>query len=186
MSTFSSRALALVSCLCFTQSSLLAQTDEPPKIVGAGLTYLRYPVQPSQIGKGNSEGYVPYQELMKSKLVAAPRTVTSLASWEKPIDENAILIGYIEIKVAGKYNFRTDSGYDRNELLIDDLVVCGFRDGPNMSQSVELTAGWHKIVSAAYATVTWQVRVQWMPPGKSEWDDIPNRVLGRTKFEAPK
>lgn len=155
--------------------------DAPVKIVGGGLTYLRYAAHPSQVTAGNSGGYVHYSQF--GKPLKAPRTVNSIAKWSKPVDENAIVTGYIKIETAGQYAFRTDSDYDRNELLIDGKIVCAFGDGPNKGQTVQLRAGLLPIVSVGYAITTTEVRVQWMPPGATQWADIPNKLLGHTKAE---
>jgi hypothetical protein len=152
---------------------------EDVKLDGPGLTLLRYGRHASQATSDKGTGYVPYTDL--GKPLKAARTIYSISKWEKPIEENAVLKGYIKIEKAGTYNFRTDSDWDRNELIIDGKIVCKFRDGANKGQSVDLRAGLLPIVSVGYADITKQTRVQWMPPGKTDWADIPNNLLFRAK-----
>jgi hypothetical protein len=155
--------------------------EAPVKIAGPGLTFLRYGTHPSQVTANNYTGYVPYTEL--GKPLKAPRTVSGISKWEKAIDENAVVMGYIKIEKAGTYAFRTDSGYDRNELIIDGKIVCKFGDGANKGQTVELREGLLPIVSAAYLKSTTEVRVQWIPPGQKDWSDIPNKLLSHAKAD---
>lgn len=151
------------------------------KIVGPGLNLLRFPIHPSQATADNYTGYVHYKSF--GKPLRAAKTVYSLAKWEKPVEENAIVIGYIKIEKEGTYHFRTDSNFDRNELIIDDKIVCAFRDGANKGQSVELKAGLLSIVSVGYAITTTDTRVQWMPPGQTEWSEIPKNLFSRAKVD---
>jgi hypothetical protein len=46
---------------------------------------------------------------------------------------------------------------------------------------VQLRAGLLPIVSVGYAITTTEVRVQWMPPGQTEWKDIPNKLLSHER-----
>ena len=154
------------------------------KIVGPGLTLLRYGLHPSQVKADKGTGYVHYSQF--GKVVKAPKTLTSISNWKKPVEENAVLTGYLEIEKDGEYHFRTDSDWDRNELIVDGKIVCPFRDGSNKAGSVQLKAGLVPIVSVAYVIETKDTRVQWMPPGKTEWSDIPNKALKRTNVELAK
>jgi len=179
---------SILSILLLT-ASLSAQTVEPgkePKIIGTGLTFIQYPVQQSQITSHNYNGYVPYEELLKQKPLRAPKTIYAISSWEKSIDVNALVMGYIKIDKAGTYSFMTDSGYDRNELIINGKIVCPFRDGEKRGQTVELPQGLLPIVSVAYIKSTTEVRIQWMPPGEKLWKDIPKGLFSRADFEPPK
>ena len=141
----------------------------------AGLLLTRYPMHPSQKEGNKYEGYVPHTEL--GKPLAAPRTIRTVSGWSKPVEENAVAAGLLRIDQPGSYEFRTDSGYDRNELLIDGNVVCKFRDGSNKVGRVELRAGLLPVVSVGYAHSTTEVRVQWKPPGAAEFADLPSNLF---------
>jgi hypothetical protein len=136
-----------------------------------GLLITRYPKHPSQTDGDKRGGYVPYTEL--GKPLAAPKTVHTISVWSKAKTENAVVAGFINIAQAGVYGFRTTSGWDRNELLIDGKIVCKFKDGENKEETAELRAGLLPIVSVGYYLETDVVHVQWKPPGASEFSDIP-------------
>jgi hypothetical protein len=179
----------------FLAAHLSAQTPaappvlDPPKdvkTVGSGLTFLVYPTQPSQINANNSTGYIPFAELIKLKPARAPKTVYTISTWEKPSDQNGIVMGYLKIDKPGLYGFRTESGYDRNELLIDDTIVCKMFDGENKGEVVTLAKGLHSIASVGYAVTTSKVTVQWMPPGETAWTDIPKSLFTHAAFTPPK
>ncbi|MES2595362.1 MAG: hypothetical protein V4662_08510 [Verrucomicrobiota bacterium] len=186
MKTFPRLALLLIAIvlpagmLC-SQSSKKGETIN---IVGPGLSLVRFPLHPSQATADKGTGYVHYKSF--GKPLRAAKTVYSLAKWEKPVEENAIVIGYIKIDKEGTYNFRTDSDWDRNELIIDDKIVCAFRDGANKGQSVQLRSGLLEIVSVGYTISTTDTRVQWMPPGQTTWTEIPKELFSRGKVEFDK
>jgi hypothetical protein len=136
-----------------------------------GLLITRYPKHPSQIEGDKRGGYVPYTEL--GKPLGAAKTIHTVSSWSKALNENAVVAGFIHITQPGVYGFRTVSGWDRNELLIDGKTVCKFRDGENKEETVELRAGVLPIVSVAYYCATDSVHVQWKPPGAESYSDIP-------------
>jgi hypothetical protein len=140
-----------------------------------GLLFTRYPKHPSQVEGDKRGGYVLYTEF--GKALAAPKTVHTISVWTKSKNENAIVAGFINITQPGVYGFRTNSGWDRNELLIDGKVVCKFKDGENRVQTVELRAGILPIVSAGYYGETDTVRVQWKPPGAQDFSDIPANLF---------
>jgi len=140
-----------------------------------GLLLTRYPMHPSQADGNRYTGYVPYTDL--GKPLAAPKTLRSISEWKKDVDENAVVSGFIRIDQPGRYEFRTSSGYDRNELLIDGKVVCKFRDGENKAGSADLRAGALPIVCVAYAHSTTVVKVQWMPPGAKDFTDLPASIF---------
>jgi hypothetical protein len=93
------------------------------------------------------------------------------------VNENAVVAGLLRIDIPGTYQFRTNSGYDRNELLVDGKVVCKFRDGENKTGVVELRPGLLPIVSVGYAHSTSEVHVQWKPPGAAEFSDLPSSLF---------
>lgn len=140
-----------------------------------GLLITRYPLHDSQKDGNRYEGYVPHTEL--GKPLGAPKTVRAISSWTKAVDENAVVSGLLRIDQPGTYQFQTDSGFDRNELLIDGKVVCKFRDRAKNGATVELRAGLIPIVSVGYAHSTTEVRIQWKPPGAEKFSDIPANLL---------
>jgi hypothetical protein len=140
-----------------------------------GLLLTRYPMHPSQKDGNKYAGYVPLADL--GKPIGAPRTVPTVSGWTKQVDENAVVAGLLRIDQRGTYQFRTSSGYDRNELLLDGKVVCKFRDGENKVATVELRIGLLPIVSVGYAHSTTEVRVQWKPPGATDFSDLPSNLF---------
>jgi len=140
-----------------------------------GLEIVRYRRHPSQSSGDGYNGYVSIADL--GKPIGAPHTVKSLSSWTKNVDENAVVSGFIKIDKPGLYEFRTDSGFDRNELVINGQIVCKFRDGVNKEASIELSAGLIPITSIGFATHTAETRIQWKPPGQADWSAIPNELL---------
>ncbi len=139
-----------------------------------GLEIVRYAQHPSQAIGDNNNGNVAAKDM--GKPLGAPHTVKSLSTWTKDRNENAVVSGFIKIDKAGTYEFRTNSDFDRNELVIDGKIVCKFRDGPNEAQSVRLKAGLLPVTSIGYAIRTTEIRIQWEPPGE-EWSDIPDDLL---------
>lgn len=165
---------ALINLLAPASSSTpQPPIGQPPK-KAPGLELVRYPQHPSQAVGQNYNGNVSAADM--GKPLGAPQTVRSLSIWTKAVNENAVLSGFIKIEKAGTYEFRTNSDFDRNELMIDGRIVCKFRDGPNEPQSVRLKAGLLPIASTAYAIRTTETRIQWKPPGQ-EWSDIPDDLL---------
>lgn len=163
--------------------ALLASTSPasaPPPIgqttpKARGLEIVRYRRHPSQSSGDGYNGYVLIADM--GKPIGAPHTVKSLSSWTKNVDENAVVSGFIKIDKPGLYEFRTDSGFDRNELVINGQIVCKFRDGVNKAASIELTAGLIPVTSIGFATHTTETRIQWKPPGQADWSAIPNELL---------
>lgn len=143
--------------------------------VAQGLLLKRYPMHATQETGNRYAGYVPYAEL--GNPIGAPKAGQSLSKWSKDVNENAVVSGFMRIDAPGSYEFRTDSGYDRNELIVDGKVVCKFRDGSNKPGSIELHAGLIPVVSVGYAHSTTEVRVEWKPPGQEKFSEIPFGVL---------
>ena len=165
---------ALVAVLAPVNSSAPLPPVAKPPSKAPGLEMVRYPQHSSQATGQNYVGNVDIKDM--GKPLGAPQTVKSLSIWTKAVDENAVVSGFIKIEKAGTYGFRTNSDFDRNELVIDGKVVCKFRDGPNEAQSVRLKAGLLPITSIGYAIRTTETRIQWKPPGQ-EWSDIPDDLL---------
>lgn len=140
-----------------------------------GLEIVRYRRHPSQSSGDSYNGYVFIADL--GKPIGAPHTIKSLSSWTKNVDENAVVSGFIKIDKPGLYEFRTSSGFDRNELVINGQIVCKFRDGEDKAQSIQLNAGLIPVTSVGYATQTTETRIQWKPPGQPDWSAIPNELL---------
>lgn len=152
-----------------TQPPIVQSTPKTP-----GLEIVHYAQHPSQATGQNYDGYVKVKDM--GKPLDAPHTVKSLSTWTKDVNENAVVSGFIKIEKAGTYEFRTNSDFDRNELVIDGKIVCKFRDGPNTGQSVRLKAGLLPITSIGFAIRTTETRIQWKPPGQ-DWSDIPEDLL---------
>ena len=144
-----------------------------PSQTSRGVSIVRYPSHPSQFD--NYTGNIDVSQLGKPK--GAARTLKSISPWTKEKDENAIVSGYIRIDQPGTYTFRTNSAFDRNELIIDGQVVCKFRDGEKKPGTAELAAGLIPFVSVGYALATTDVMDEWMPPGQADWSVIPSTLL---------
>ena len=163
--------------------SAVAPSTPPVHVAGPGLTLLRFGLHKSQLDMGKGTGYVHYSEF--GPPLKAPRTVYEISKWVKENeDENALLTGYIKIDKAGSYSFRTNSNWDRNELIIDGKIVCKFRDLDQVLP-VELPAGLLPIVLVGYAKLTKEVTVQWIPSGQTKWMDIPKNLLSHPPYVAP-
>jgi len=173
--------LKALGATAITPSAALAATTPAP--LGAatagrfspGLLLTRYPTHPSQKDGNRYTGYVPHTQL--GKPIGAPRTIRTVSDWSKQVDENAVVAGWLRIDQPGTYQFRTNSGFDRNELLVDGKIVCKFRDGENKVGTVELRPGLLPIVSVGFAHSTTKVETQWKPPGAAEFSDIPSSLF---------
>lgn len=141
---------------------------------GPGLLMTRYPMHALQKDGNKSGGYVPYTEL--GKPLGAPKTVKMLTKWPKEIGENAVAAGFLRIDRPGTYEFKSWNDWDRNELLIDGVPVCKFRDLDPVC-AIELTVGLHPIVSVGYANIATWTSVQWKPPGAAALTEIPANLL---------
>jgi hypothetical protein len=164
-------------------ASPVAGSSEAPKPLGAatvgrtaqGLAMIRYAMLPKQIDGKRDGAYIPYTEF--GKPIGAPRTVSTISPWEKAVEENAVVMGFIRIDRPGTYEFQSTSDWDRNELWIDGKIVCPYRDVRDGKHAVELRVGLLPIVSVGYAHATWQVKVEWRPPGQAEWSGIPSALF---------
>ena len=145
--------------------------DEPS---ARGLTIQFYKIQPKQVGGDNYNGYIHYKEFVEPD--GKPKKIKSL-NWSKSSSQNAVVSGYLKIEKSGTYGFRTNSDFDRNELIVDGKIVCPFRDGEGKHQSIELKEGLVPIVSVGYVRQTRYTSVKWKPPGQEEWSDIPTNLL---------
>jgi len=56
-------------------------------------------------------------------------TVQSLDSWRYKPERNAVAASYLKIEKAGEYAFDSNNFYDRNVLMIDGRIVCGYGGG---------------------------------------------------------
>lgn len=166
---------ALVSLLATASPSAAPPPIGQSTQKARGLEIVRYRRHPSQSSGDGYNGYVAMADL--GKPIGAPHTVKSLSSWTKNVDENAVVSGFIKIEKPGLYEFRTDSGFDRNELVINGQIVCKFRDGENKAAGIELSPGLIPVTSIGFATHTTETRIQWKPPGQADWSVIPNELL---------
>jgi hypothetical protein len=140
-----------------------------------GLEIQRYGQQAAQADESGYTGYVFYKDFVNP--IGKPRVIRTLEDWKKEEMENVTITGFIKIEAAGTYQFRTNSDYDRNELIIDDKIVCKFRDGEKAGATVELRAGLLPIVWAAYSKSTVDGTVEWIVPGETAWKPIPSGLF---------
>ncbi len=89
-------------------------------------------------------------------------------------------VGNISIAAAGTYEFRLTSD-DGSRLRIDDTVVItnDGRHGPiAVDGTITLTAGYHALrVDHFEHLYGQQLKLEWKPPGSSEFTLVPNSVL---------
>ena len=50
-------------------------------------------------------------------------------SWRYKPERNAVAASYLKIEKAGEYAFDSNNFYDRNVLMIDGRIVCGYGGG---------------------------------------------------------
>ena len=111
-----------------------------------GLVVTEYPRHASQAN--DKEGfYLPLEQM--GEPVGEKYVVESLDPWKWETERNAVASGFLEIEADGVYSFRTNSFYDRNLLMIQGEVVCGFGDGDDTVATIPLKKGGRvNIVSA--------------------------------------
>lgn len=140
-----------------------------------GLEVQRYGLQPAQNDGSNYTGYVHFSEMTEA--LGKPRTIKDFGEFQKAVEENAVITGFIKVEKPGAYQFRTNSDFDRNELIIGGQIVCKFRDGAKRAATVELKAGFTPIVCTAYAWATKHLEIDWIVPGETDWKPIPSSQL---------
>lgn len=162
---------------------LMANEEEKAsKNFGPGLVVKEYARHDSQ-----NDSQEQYQ--MDSKKFGAPLGISKLTEsvtpWKWKTSRNAVAEGYLEIQVDGEYAFVTNSFYDRNVLLINDQVVCAFRDGESQVNKIQLKKGQVKFTSIGFVESRGDkegITIQWKPPGQEELSSIPVSYL---KHELP-
>ena len=141
-----------------------------------GLVVTEYPRHALQ--DDDKDGFaVPLDKLVDP--VGEKYIVESVTPWKWDTERNAVARGLLEIEADGDYRFNTSSFYDRNLLLIDDKVVCAFRDGEQTVGTITLKKGKVSIVSAGFVGGRGAsgIQVRWQPPGQKELSAIPPQLL---------
>ena len=142
-----------------------------------GLVVTEYPRHALQANE-KENFYVPLEQL--GQPIGEKYIVESLDPWKWETERNAVASGFLEIEADGVYSFRTNSFYDRNLLMIQGEVVCGFRDGDDTVATIPLKKGGRvNIVSAGFVggRGSDDIHVRWKPPGQTELSPIPPRLL---------
>jgi hypothetical protein len=148
-----------------------------PRPFAPGLVVTEYPRHALQANEKDNF-YVPLEQL--GQPVGEKDIVESLAPWKWETERNAVASGFLEIEADGDYSFSTHSFYDRNLLMIQGEVVCGFRDGEDTVATIPLKKGGRvTILSAGFVGGRGAsgIHVRWKPPGQSELSPIPPRLL---------
>lgn len=139
-----------------------------------GLLFTRYPKQPQQTEELRG-GYVPYSAL--GSPLGPPATIADISTWRKEATENATVTGFIRIERAGTYEFRTQSDWDRNELMINGKIICAFQNGRAQPGVVKLQQGFVPVISIGYYKAATEIRIRWKPPQAKDFVDIPAALL---------
>ncbi|MES2507040.1 MAG: hypothetical protein V4599_10065 [Verrucomicrobiota bacterium] len=119
--------------------------------------------------------------------IGQPEIAKSLYPWKWNTERNAIASGFLEIAQDGDYAFSSRSFYDRNLLLINDRIVCSFRDGDSAVTTLPLKKGRVKFTSVGMVESRGGnegIHIQWKPPGQAEMSPIPPDLLSHTETEA--
>lgn len=136
-----------------------------------GMVITEYPRHDKQTDEYKT--YIPIKEFGEP---IGQKTVTGTVSpWKHKSERNAIVRGYLKIDKKGNYSFTTDSFYDRNLLMLDGKLVCGFADGGSKLVTVPLKKGFVEFVCAGYfgGRGASGINVRWRPPGAREVENIP-------------
>lgn len=169
--------MCLLSALLWP-AMLMANADEkPPKGFAPGLIVQEYPRHDLQ--NDDQEQYQMDPEKFGTPL-GSFKITEFVTPWKWKSSRNAVAQGYLEIPVTGEYAFSSGSFYDRNILLIDDQVVCGFRDGDRHVSKIQLQKGHVKFTSIGFVESrgeTEGINIQWKPPGQEELSSIPSSYL---------
>jgi hypothetical protein len=174
--------LSLVLGLCAAAPLSAGTAPAPDKSsairpFSSGLVVTEYPRHASQ-ANDKENFYLPLEQM--GKPVGEKYVVESLAPWKWNSERNAVASGFLEIEADGDYSFTTRSFYDRNLLMVQGEVVCGFRDGDDTVATIPLKKGGRvNIVSAGFVGGRGAsgIDIRWKPPGQSELSPIPARLL---------
>jgi len=156
------------------QFSLFAAAAPMP--LAPGLVVSEYPRHELQANDRHSF-IVPVDQL--GPHIGERFIIESLAPWKWNEERNAVARGFLKIDVDGDYRFSTRSFYDRNLLMINEDVVCGFGDGDETVATISLKKGLVRILSAGFVGGRGAagVTVRWKPPGQAELSAIPPELL---------
>ncbi|TDU70966.1 hypothetical protein EI77_02084 [Prosthecobacter fusiformis] len=179
----SSITLAVLASGC-----LLAGTAAPSstsRSSAPGLLVQEYPRHGSQMNNQH-QFQVSLDQL--GPPIGQPHIAESVHPWKWTTSRNAVASGFLEIQKDGDYAFSTRSFYDRDILLINDKIVCGFRDGDSNVNSLPLKKGRVKFVSIGVVESRGQdsgIHILWKPPGQLELSPIPPDLLTHEVTEVP-
>lgn len=138
-----------------------------------GLLVTEYPRHVDQID--GSHGYLELEKF--GEPIGSSFATESITPWRHTEERNAIARGFLQIDADGDYAFTTNSFYDRNLLMIDGEVVCGYIDGGDKVVTVPLKKGLVEIVSVGFVFGRGGAHVRWRPPGQREISAIPPEKL---------
>ncbi|MDZ4289748.1 MAG: hypothetical protein U0984_17415, partial [Prosthecobacter sp.] len=149
-----------------------------------GLLVTEYPRHALQ-NDNHDQFYVPPEKL--GQPIGETYIVESLDPWRWNGERNALAQGFLNVPVDGEYAFNGNGFYDRNLLMINDEIVCGFGDGADRVATITLKKGLAKILS--YGVVESRgsdagIRIRWKPPGQAELSPIPPELLSHTEDAA--
>lgn len=143
------------------------------------MTFVR---QSSQSG---NKGYTPLEKLGSRH--DAPSIVKKVRNWNYPAGRNGVAFGYLKIDEPGDYVFKTYGYYDRNSLVVGGKLVCPYRgsvrggtdsgDPKQSKERIRLTAGLAPIAAIGFVDARGKMEVLWCPPGKSQFEAIPESRL---------
>jgi len=152
----------------------ISHADESGKV--PGLTISEYPRHAEQVDEATF--FLDPAKLVDP--IGPPRLTKSLDPWTWTAERNAVARGELIIPEDGDYAFVADSHYDRNVLMINGKVVCGFRDGTERVATIPLKKGPVEICVVGYVGSRGSAKVLWRPPGQKELGPVPSHAL-RTK-----
>lgn len=141
-----------------------------------GLVMVEYPRHPLQ---ANDEKNFQLALDQLGEPIGQKVVIKSLSPWTWNSERNAVASGWLRIDADGDYQFATNSFYDRNLLMIDEKVVCPFRDGDETVATIPLKKGSVKILSAGFVGGRGAsgITVRWKPPGQAELSAIPTDLF---------
>ncbi|MEM1297216.1 MAG: hypothetical protein AAGH89_17760 [Verrucomicrobiota bacterium] len=162
------KSLLFAFCCCWPLA-VFADSFAP------GLLVTEFPRLSAQVD--SQHVFVPHEQF--GEPIGERYVVESASPWNHKTERNAIARGFLRIDADGDYAFTTNSFYDRNMLMIDGKVLCGFVDGGDRVESIFLRKGLVEFVSVGYVLGrgSSEVTVQWRPPYERELGPIPSEKL---------
>ncbi|MBA4016512.1 MAG: hypothetical protein C0483_04935 [Pirellula sp.] len=146
----------------------------PKRNLQPGLGVREYAAQPNQIDRNLYTGWVEPADL--GNHVGNPYVVSSL-DWKYDVERNAIASGFIDIQTPGEYTFRTTTHFARGLLYINGAIVNPFRQVGAGVTKVVLPRGLLSLHSYAFPYTRGVIKVEWIPPGQTEFTAIPSNLL---------